>query len=210
MTLVRVILLGAGGHAKVVLDALQSRNIQIAGVADPRLASECARTWRGIDVLGDDEAVLALPPDGVCLVNGIGSVPGGTSNLRHSVFSRYSQAGYQFLTVIHAHSFVSASASLGEGVQIMAGAVVQADVTIGANTLINTSASVDHDCTLGSHCHIAPGTTICGGVNIGDAVHVGTGASVVQGVSLGTASLVGAGVTVRKDVAPGTRFVGAN
>lgn len=208
MTGFRVILLGAGGHAKVVLEALASRGVHVSGVADPGLAAQGQFSWRGIDVLGGDDAVFALDPANVRLVNGIGSVPGGKSDLRKELFVRYSEAGYRFLTVIHAFSAVSASASLEDGVQVMAGAIVQADATVGPNTLINTNASIDHDCLVGAHCHIAPGVTVCGGVRVGESVHIGTGASVVQGISLGARSLVGAGVTVRKDVAPGTTFVG--
>lgn len=203
----RVILLGAGGHAKVVLDALSSRDICVSGVADPGLVAQGLYSWRGLDVLGGDDAVLALDPASVRLVNGIGSIPGG-KDVRRELFIRYSDAGYRFLTVVHARSVVSVSASLEEGAQIMAGAIVQADTKVGPNTLINTNASIDHDCSLGAHCHIAPGVTVCGGVSIEESVHIGTGASVIQGIRLGAKSLIGAGVTVRKDVAPGVKFVG--
>lgn len=203
-----IILIGAGGHAKVLLEALVASNIMVRGVVDPELVSEIGASWRGVEILGGDEVVFEHSPSSVCLVNGVGSIPGSHWNVRARLYERFDKAGYKFGTVIHPFSAVSSNAKLSSGVQIMAGAVVQADVAIGQNTLINTRASVDHDCEIGEHCHIAPGVTVCGGVKIGNGVHVGTGASIIQGVILGENCMIGAGTTVRKNVLAGTTFLG--
>lgn len=203
-----VILLGAGGHAKVLLEVLHSSGADIRGVVSPELESQGMTSWRGVDVLGNDDAVLAFAASSVQLVIGIGSLPGGAGNVRVRLYERFVSAGYTFATVIHPFTAVSPDAKLSSGVQVMAGSVIQADTTIGDNSIINSRSSIDHDCVIGKHCHIAPGVTICGGVTVGDGVHVGTGANVIQGITLGENCIIGAGITVRRNVPAGMKFLG--
>lgn len=192
-----VILLGAGGHAKVLLDALLSADLKIKGVVDPVLSGKETH-WRGISVLGNDEDVLRLDPGQITLVNGTGSLP--LSTLRQRLFCRFTEAGFQFLSVIHPSALVGTGVELGEGVQIMAGAVIQADTAIGSNSIINTGVLVDHDCVIDQGVHLAPGVVVSGGVTIGEGAHIGTGASIIQGVSIGAGAIVGAGTVVVKNV----------
>jgi len=205
---VSVIMFGAGGHAKVLLEALRRSGADVQGVVSPELAGRGMTSWRGVKVWGDDDAVLAFPADTVRLAIGIGSLPGGVTNVRRRLYERFACAGYTFATVVHPFSAVSTDATLASGAQIMAGSVIQADTVIGENTIINTRSSIDHDCVVGRHCHIAPGVTICGGVAVHDGVHVGTGANVIQGVTLGENCVIGAGITVRRDVPAGMKFLG--
>lgn len=198
-------MLGAGGHAKVLLDTLLSAGSGIKGVVDPVLAGKDTR-WRGISVIGNDDDVLKLNPDQVILVNGTGSLP--LSSLRQRLFCRFREAGFQFLSVIHPSALIGAGVKLDEGVQIMAGAIIQADTTIGSNSIINTGALVDHDCVIGRDVHIAPGVVVSGGVTIGEGAHVGTGSSIIQGVSIGAGAIVGAGTVVVKDVPERHKLLG--
>jgi len=200
-----VLVLGGGGHAKVLIDALLAASTAIAGIIDPDPLLAGARVL-GVPVLGGDTVVKEFSSGEVLLVNGLGSV--GLPLRRKRLFEQFKEQGYRFATVIHPSAIISSSVDMEEGVQVMAGAVIQPSCRIGMNTIINTRASVDHDCVVGDHAHVAPGVTLSGGVVIGTACHIGTAAAVVQGVTIGEASVVGAGAVVLKNVPAGTTVVG--
>lgn len=200
-----VIVIGAGGHARVLIDALQAGGMRIDGLADASPGMHGRRVLE-VPVLGDDSILERFAPDATVLVNGIGS----TSSMaaRRSVYERFSALGYRFLAVRHPSAVVSRHAVIGEGAQLMAGTVVQPGARIGDDTILNTRASVDHDCDIGAHCHIAPGATLSGSVTVGDATHIGVGACVTQGVRIGAGCLVAAGAAVTADVEGGLRVGG--
>ena len=190
-----VIVLGAGGHASVLVDILRSQGvIPLALVAPttgvPRVVLADIPLWN------DEAKILAHHPDEVDLVNGIGSLPGNT--LRAELFARYRVLGYHFAQVVSPKAIISDYAALEEGVQIMAGAIIQAGSRIGANSIINTGAIVDHECHIGGDNHVAPGAVLSGCVETGAEVHIGTGAAVIQGISIGTRAVVGAGATLTR------------
>lgn len=193
----RVLIVGGGGHAKVLIEALRLCSITILGFIDADTA-KIGTEVSGIRVIGDDKAVSGYKPETLLLVNGIGSVH--LPKTRTAVFEKFKAMGFAFATVIHPSAVVASDVVLGEGVQIMAGAVIQPGSTIGMNTIVNTRASVDHDCIIGDHVHLSPGVTLSGTVRIGDGVHLGTGATVIQGVTIGKNSLVGAGSVVLTDL----------
>lgn len=193
-----VILLGAGGHAKVVLDLLRALDRQVLGVCDPRLAAEGVGTWRDLPVLGGDKAVQSFESDSIELANGVGSMP--NNGLRRCLHGMFTNRGYQFATLVHPSAMVGSGVTLGAGVQLMAGAIVQADTHIGESTILNTAASVDHDGVIGAHVHIAPGAVLSGQVAIGEGAHIGSGATIIQGISLGVGAVIGAGTVVIRDV----------
>ncbi|WP_157263635.1 acetyltransferase [Azohydromonas aeria] len=196
-----LVLLGAGGHAKVVLSLARAAGFHCRGVCDPALARQGVAQWRGLPVLGGDEALQALSPRDVALANGIGQLVQGT--LRRELFERWKQQGFRFPALVHPHAWVDASATLDEGVQVMAGAVIQPDCRVGENTIVNTAASLDHDCAVGAHVHVAPGACLCGTVSVGDGVFVGSGATVLPNLALGTGSVVAAGATLARALQPG-------
>jgi len=200
-----VIVLGAGGHAKVLIDALLKQSIQLLGITDPDPALTNA-TILGIPLLGDDDAVLRCSPDTVLLVNGVGSAR--TTVQRRQLFDRFKEKGYQFATVIHPSAVIATDVVMDEGAQVMAGVVIQTASKIGSNTIINTKASVDHDCTIADHVHIAPGVTLSGAVEVGSGTHIGAGATVIQGVKIGEESLIGAGSLVLNDVPARVTVIG--
>lgn len=198
-----IIILGAGGHAKVLLDALAG--FEVLGLADNDPA-KVGTLVAGLPVLGNDDVVMAHASDRVVLVNGVGSV--GNNAIRRTLFVRYKDAGYVFLQVRHGSAIVAADVVLAEGVQIMAGAVLQTGCSIGVNSIVNTGAIIDHDCRIGAHVHIAPGAVLSGDVDVGDNVHIGVGATVIQGVRIGAGSLVGAGAVVLRDLPAGAKVAG--
>lgn len=201
-----VIILGAGGHAKVLIDALLASSVVIVGIVDQDLTLK-GETILGVPIIGDDEIVCGFHPTQVKLINGLGSI--GLPAKRQQIFERFKGLGYSFATVVHPSAVVATGVDLGEGAQIMAGAVIQPGSRIGCNVIINTRASVDHDCMIGDHTHIAPGVTLSGGVKIGAGCHLGTSATVIQGVCIGEESLIGAGSLVLKDVARSVTVFGA-
>lgn len=198
-----IVVLGGGGHAKVLIEALLLRHREVLGYTS---LDGDGKTVLGIARLGDDEAVLEYAPDTLRLVNGVGSIASASSHKR--LFDQFQNKGYRFEDVIHPSAVIAADVRLGEGVQIMAGAVVQPGSRVGVNALVNTGAVVDHDCDIGAHVHIAPGAVLSGGVRIKDEAHVGTGAVVIQGLMIGAGSIVGAGAVVVRDVPPGVTVVG--
>jgi sugar O-acyltransferase (sialic acid O-acetyltransferase NeuD family) len=200
-----LLVLGGGGHARVLIETMRANGCSIMGIADPALAPT-ARGPGGAPVLGGDEILGGLKADEVLLVNGVGSV--ASMAARDDLYRRGRERGFRFASVIHASAIVSPSARLAEGVQLMAGAIVQCDAVVGANSIVNTGASIDHDCRIGESVHIAPGATLSGGVTVGDRTHIGTAAVVIQGVSIGCDCLVGAGAVVHRDLADNARLIG--
>ncbi len=192
-----VIVLGSGGHARVLLGMLRRLNVQILGITDPH--RPVSSDYAGIRIMGDDAVIYGYTSDQVQLVNGIGSLP-GDAGLRARLFSCFQQRGYIFKTLIDPKAFVDDDTDLAAGVQAMAGVIIQAGTKIARNSIINSGAIVEHECRIGMHVHIAPGAVLSGGVDIGDYVHIGTGASVIQGIRIGEGSVVGAGSVVARDV----------
>lgn len=192
-----VIILGGGGHARVLIEALIMQGVNFIGITELKTVPENESIY-GIPVIGDDSAVLKYPADEMRLVNGIGST--GRNKKRIQLFERFKEKGYSFYSVFHPSAVISPNAILEEGVQVMAGAVIQAGCKVGRNSIINTRASLDHDCVIGDHVHIAPGATVSGNVRIGTGSHIGAGAVLIQGVAVGENSVVGVGAVVIEDV----------
>ena len=160
----------------------------------------------GAPVLGGDESLREFSSDQIELANGIGTV--GQPARRIKAFEMGKAAGFTFATLAHPSAVIAADVELGEGSQIMAGAILQPGTTVGVNSIINTRASVDHDCRVGAHVHIAPGVTLCGEVVVGDASFVGAGATVVKGVRIGCDCIVGAGALLRATLPDGMVVAG--
>lgn len=198
-----VIIIGAGGHARVLHDCLRMLGVDVLGALDKSPLSNCCFE---LPILGDDSAIAAYSPRNVELINGIGSVV--DTHLRAVIYEKFKKLGHVFRTVVHPTAVMAQDCILGEGVQVMARAVVNTGTNIGYNSIINTGAIVDHECYIGNHVHIAPGCTLSGGVQVGDGTHIGTGATVIQGIRIGEQALVAAGAVVIRDVPPGGRIAG--
>lgn len=194
-----IYVLGAGGHAKVIIDALRSQGLTPSGVVDPVAPND--HKVLGVNVIGDDEVLKKFAPDSIWLANGVGATPHSRVNTK--LFEIWRDKGYSFIKVQHASAVVSAHAVVHEGSQIMAGAVVQAASVIEAGVVINTGARVDHDCVIGQHCFIAPSVTICGGVKVQERTFIGAGAVLLPGVRIGANALIAANALVFDDVADG-------
>jgi sugar O-acyltransferase (sialic acid O-acetyltransferase NeuD family) len=203
----RLVMLGAGGHAGVLHSLLVAGGHQLAGVCDPGLDAQGVQFWNGVPVLGADDALLKFFTAEVGLINGLGQLVGDSR--RQALFRRFSGLGYIFPPLVHPAAWVAPGVVLEPGVQVMAGAVIQPNCTIGANTIVNTRAGIDHDCRIGAHVHIAPGATLCGGVAVADGAFVGAGATIIQGIAVGAQAVIGAGATVVRNVSAAAQVLGA-
>lgn len=200
------VLLGAGGHARVLVALARASGHPVLGVCDPMLAADAVSRWEGLDVLGDDDALDRFPPDRVTLILGVGQLASGT--LRERLYAMWRTRGYDFPALVHPAAWVAPGVMLNNGMQVMAGAVIQPGCVVGENSIVNTRASIDHDCQIGPDVHVAPGATLCGTVTIGAGAFIGAGATVVQGLRIGAHAVVGAGVTLLRDLAPSTTVLG--
>lgn len=199
-----LIVVGGGGHAKVVIDAARSSGeFRILGIVDLQLA--VGQTVLDVPVIGSDDRLRSESPSS-CLALGVGSVRGG--DRRKQLYDRFRDMRYEFPVIRHARATVAPGVVLGDGTQVMAGAVVQPDVSIGPDCIINTSAVIEHDCTIAGHSHAAPGAVLGGGVVVGECSFIGLGARVLPGVKIGCCVTIGAGAVVVDDVADGVTVVG--
>lgn len=200
-----LLIVGGGGHARVLIDALRLGGHTLIGLTDPDPAA-WGESVSGVPVLGEDAHLTRFAPDEVRLVNALGSTQ--STAARRAVFERWEANGYTFARVTHSSAVVAASAQVGNGVQLLARSVVGAGASLGPNSLVNTGAIAEHDCRVGAHVHLAPGVTLSGGVTLGDGCHLGTGCVVIQNVTIGAGCVIGAGAVVTRDLEPHTLAVG--
>jgi sugar O-acyltransferase (sialic acid O-acetyltransferase NeuD family) len=188
-----VIVLGAGGHARVLIDTLQLLDTDIMGITDPD-KTLWGQTLMDVDILGSDEKIFDIHPERISLVNALGSTQ--STKARQKLFETWQQRGYTFASVVHPKAVVARSVTLAEGVQVLAGAIINPQTTLGANSIVNTGAVLEHDCIIGEHVHLSPGVRIAGNVTIGQGTHVGIGSTVIQGLTIGKNCLIAAGAVV--------------
>ncbi len=198
---------GAGGHGRVVLDALRAAGLgDAAGVldADPALKG---RDLFGVPILGDDDYLDRAREDGYShFIVGIAGL--NDTGLRTELFEKGLAAGLKPLCVCHPRAVLSPHAELGAGVAVLAGAVVNPGAVVGDNAIINSAAVIEHDCIVGDCAHIAPGAVLLGGVTVGRMALIGGGALVAPGLNIGDGAVIGAGAVVTKDVKPGVTVAG--
>lgn len=196
-----LIVFGAGGHAKVVIEAATARwpgrEIVILDDAPERVNL----TIFGIPVTGGRDRLQSMRK--VPVIAAIGD-----NHARAALLAWLRSEGHAAETVVHPAAVVASSVELGPGAFISAGAVVIAGARIGAGTIVNTMASVDHDCTVGESAHIGPGAHLCGNVSVGRRVLVGVGTSIGPGISICDDVIVGAGSVVIRSVCTAGTIVG--
>lgn len=188
-----MLILGAGGHAKVVADILCCQGVPVMGFLDDNPALWGA-TRLGLPILGGIATYREHLPGGLIL--GIGDIAE-----RHAVVERLGPlADDLWCNALHPRATVAKSARLGRGVTVMAGAVVNPDAVLGDHSVVNTGATVDHECVIGEYAHIGPGAHLAGGIHVGQGAFIGIGANVTPCLTIGTGAIVGAGAVVIGDV----------
>jgi UDP-perosamine 4-acetyltransferase len=190
----RVVILGGGGHAKVVIDILeQAAEFAIAGFLSP---AEQPDEICGYRRLGSDGALDEVLRSGVASA----FVAIGDNRRRMDCIALVRRHGFTLVNAISPAGIVSRHATLYCGIAVMPGAVINAGSVVQEGAIINTNATVDHDCVVGACAHVAPGTTLAGCVRLGDGVFLGTGSSVIPGIAIGSWTTVGAGAVVVADL----------
>lgn len=202
---VKVMIVGGGGHARVIVDTLLLRpeEFQPIGLTDADTEKH-GETVLGFPILGDDGVWSEIRAQGV----GAAIVAIGQNRLRAQLAIQLCNEGFELINAVHPNAVISHHARLGAGIAVMAGAVVNAGTLISDNVILNTAASVDHDCVIERDVHVAPGVHLGGAVRVGRGALIGIGAAVVPRISVGEWSIVGAGAAVIRDVPPESTVVG--
>lgn len=202
----KLILVGGGGHAKVVIDAVDQAKYEIVGILD-KDNSHLHERINNIEIIGIDsqsEDFLALGIKYAFVA--IGHI--GNPKIRNMLFYQLQDKGFDFINIIHRNAILSDSVRIGKGNLIMAGSILNTESCIGNNNIINTGAILEHEVVVKNGVHIAPGTVIAGGSKINDNVFIGAGSTVIQGISIGKNSIIGAGSVVIHDIPENVVAVG--
>ncbi len=199
----RVLIIGAGGHARVCVESLRDdATLEVVGAV-----SRDGTSIEGFDVeMFGTDADLNMATQRARSTAGFVAI--GDNRARSDAAERWASTGAALVCAISRHAVVSRSADVTEGAAVLPGAVINAATTVGRGAIVNTNASVDHDCVVGAFAHVAPGVAIGGGCTIGDRAFVGIGARVIPGITIGDDAIVGAGAVVIRDVPAGAVVVG--
>lgn len=190
----KVAIVGAGGHAKVVIEIIRSQGIhEVVACTD---MDPSPRQVLGVPVVGSDECLPSLLNQGIrCIFIALGD-----NALRLRLGRQVESLGFDLINAVSPSAVVSASARIGRGVAVMAGVVINVDADIQDFAIVNTRASIDHDCQIGEAAHVGPGTTLAGRVQVGRLAFIGTGSSAIPGTTIGNGAIVGAGSVVIRDI----------
>jgi len=185
-----IAVIGAGGHAKVVLATLQAMGFGVFAVYDDS-PDKWGTEMMGVPVRGPVERIAE---DGI--LRAVLAIGDNATRCRLSVKLR----GIEWMTVVHPRAWVHSSVHLGGGTVVFAGAVIQPEARIGDHVIVNTAATIDHECVVGDYAHIAPGAHLAGRVEVGEGTFIGMGCNVIQCLRIGKWSTVGAGAVVTKRI----------
>jgi sugar O-acyltransferase (sialic acid O-acetyltransferase NeuD family) len=181
-----LLLVGAGGHARAIAEALSAAKSPADIFVDPQ-----PNNWLKARHLSSDTEAEALPAES--FVIGVGGMSPDQLARRYALFQTYRKRGWIPRTVIHASATVSVLAEIGEGCIVLAQAVVQPATRLGDAVIVNTAAIVEHESSVGDGTHVAPGAIILGGCTVGAACMIGAGALVLPGAQVPDGTLIPAG-----------------
>lgn len=194
-----VVILGAGGHAKVVIATLQAVGYRISALLDDDI-TKVGREIMHVPIAG---SIARIEGYGFCKA----LIAIGDNEKRKKIAKTYDKY-CDWITVTHPMAAVHESVKIDKGTIIFAGAVIQPDTKIGNHVIINTGATVDHDCSIGNYVHLAPGVHLSGNVTVGDGAFLGIGTVVIPGKTVGEMAIVGAGSVVIDDIPPFAKVAG--
>lgn len=182
----KIILFGASGHCKVVIDILQSNGETITAIIDDNpkweeLLGMKVFQSKEFNFINEERLIVTI----------------GDNAIRKTIVQRI---GGNFHLAIHSQAIISKFAIIGEGTVVAPGAIINADASIGKHCIINTAAIVEHDCVVEDYVHLSPNSALAGGVFVGEGTHIGIGAKVIQGITIGKWATIGAGAVIIKDV----------
>lgn len=197
-----IIILGASGHAKVIIDALHCRNKE-------------KKDYQNIFLLDDNESLIGQTILGHRVMGKISDcekyaadrfvIGIGNNRIRKMIAEQYQ---LNYISVVHPSAVISEDADIAEGTVVMAGAVINPGVRIGKHCIINTAVTVDHDCWLEAYVHLSPGVHLSGAVHIGEETWLGTGSNVKNNLTIADHVMTGVGSVVVKDLKEAGTYVG--
>ena len=197
-----IIIVGAGGQARIVIESAELSGFRIPGIIDTGYEGQ-EEYILGYKVLGGEDELQAFENGKVGAFIAIGD------NLsRRTYFDKVRKMGFSIVRILNPHAMISKYATIGDGVLVSTAAIINTMAVIGENTIINSGAIIEHETHIGKDCHIGPGTRIAGRVRIGDGVFVGIGTSVIDKVRIGDNCIIGAGSVVISDIPSNTTFAG--
>lgn len=196
------IVVGTGGHSKVVIDILRASNEKVVGIVDDLLQENY---FLGIPILGTINNIVKILmeiPDAYFIV------AIGNNERRRMVVEQLNNHTVNFGTAIHPSAIIGSNVIIDKGTVIMPNTVINAGAIIGEHVILNTACTVDHDCHIESYAHLSPGVHLAGNVTVGECVHLGIGSNIIQGIAVGTHSVIGAGSCVIDNVPANVVAVG--
>jgi len=185
---------GAGGHGKVVWDAMQKSNLKCEGFIDDQVLNK----WMGLSVFASS------------FLNDINNIELhiaiGSCKTREEIVNKFQNL--KFTSIYHPHAIISSRVNIEAGTFLAAGSIIGPDAKVGKHSIINHHAVVDHDCSVADFCHIAPHVSLGGGVKVGKGVLIGAGAIILPGITIADYAIVGAGSIVTSDIPSGVTVLG--
>ncbi|RCX19068.1 acetyltransferase EpsM [Fontibacillus phaseoli] len=192
------ILIGAGGHSKVVVDILRSQGKHVAGFIDDKIEK---KDVLGIPILGTTRLITEF-------IDAVFIVTVGDNIVRSNLVNQLKPYNLNYGQAIHPTAVISSNVVIGAGSVVMPNVVINTDTTIGEHTILNTACTIDHECVLEDFVHISPGVNLAGNVRVASHSQVGIGTSIIQGVLIGSNTIVGAGACVVNDIESDVVVVG--
>lgn len=201
-SLPRIVVIGMGGHAKVIIDLIRSIDrFELYGAVDNRKSPPASY---GVPVLGGDEVLPDLLAAGIQHL----AIAVGDNARRMALSHAAVEMGFNLPALVAPSAYVAPTASLGSGAVVFANSVVQSDAVIGSMSIVNSGAIVEHDCKVGDAAHVAPGAILCGGVSVGRLSLIGAGARIPPGLTIAEETTIGAGAVVTGSIAVKGLYVG--
>lgn len=189
----RLAIIGASGHAKVIINAALLSGWKIDLFDDSKEGKHLESF--SSEIIGNTDYLIEKIDDYDGVIIGIGN-----NEVRKNKYELFQENKSKLVNIIHPSAQISPSANLGTAILVVTNAIIHPDASIGDACIINTASIIEHDCKVGSVTHIAPGAILCGGVKVGSSSHVGAGSVVKEGVKIGSNVIIGAGSTVINDI----------
>jgi UDP-perosamine 4-acetyltransferase len=198
----KLIIIGAGGHTRVVIDIAELLGYEIKGIIDINYQNQNEKILT-YPVIGNINILGKYDPREVNIFISIGD-----SKVRYNYYNKVKEIGFNIPTLIHPTAIISKHVIIGEGSLINAGVIINSKVKIGCNTIINTGSIIDHETIINDNVHVAPGCKIAGRVYIDDFSFIGIGTCIVDKIKIGKSVIVGAGTVVINDIDSGDIVAG--
>jgi len=200
-----IIIIGAGGHSRVVYDILwHDHNLDVVAFVDNTVRGS-EEAIMGVPVTGGHEEIPELVEE-----NNISGfiIAVGDNEIRCKHYNKLLEMGLEPVSAIHPEAYISKTATIGPGTVVAPGVAVSTNVEVGENSILNTGSLVDHETSIGPHTHIAPGSTVAGRVKIDEMSFIGMGSTIRDSVRVGSNATVGAGSVVLEEVPPNVTVAG--